>query len=108
VQRFLGALLAGATRLRQLQQSLAHRPSADLRACSATRADTEAAVRRQAAEEERARLAREGPSGEPTPQRDMEERVRRETDERLGRQARDAAAAVQGGLLPRVKQLLRA
>jgi hypothetical protein len=101
-------LLAGFDSQWGALQQLARQPSAGLRACSATRAHTEAAVRAQVEAEERARLAREGRSGKPTPKREREERASRETDERLKKQAIDAAEAVRSGLLPLVKQLLRA
>jgi hypothetical protein len=90
-----------------LQQPLALSP-VDLRTCTATRAHTEAEVRKQLEAEERDRLAREGRPRKRTPKRNMTRRLHRETEEKLKKQALDAAEAVRIELLPWVKQLLGA
>jgi hypothetical protein len=106
--RVIPVLLAGFEAA--LPQLLDQAPPADLRACSATRARMEAAVRRQAEEEEeeRARLEREGRSVQPAMSvKDMDAWVNRETGERLAKQDREAADAAQRELLPRITKLLR-
>jgi len=93
-------------------KQLALIPSADLRECSVTRFHMDTEVRQEVNTDERARMARmarsarEGKSAAMAHQH-IQERVTTLTDERLKKQALEAAAVVRIRLLPRVKQMLR-